>query len=130
MHLVSLEKSLRVIPMCSYAAAYIRRHPEYAELTKQSMDEWAKSLSVWQSKRTYQQFQRGSWRISSQQACITNKIARYNWTSGRRFKSCWLCKSSGYLWQVGGMCNQGCMEWNEFIATELYGWIYSGRSYK
>ncbi len=33
------EKSLRVIPMCSYAAAYIRRHPEYAELTKQSMDE-------------------------------------------------------------------------------------------
>lgn len=29
------EKSLRVVPMCSYAAAYIRRHPEYAELTKQ-----------------------------------------------------------------------------------------------
>ena len=27
-------KSLRVIPMCSYAAAFIRRHPEYAELTK------------------------------------------------------------------------------------------------
>ena len=27
-------KSLRVIPLCSYAAAYIRRHPEYAELTK------------------------------------------------------------------------------------------------
>lgn len=27
-------KSLRVIPMCSYAAAYIRRHPQYAELTK------------------------------------------------------------------------------------------------
>ncbi len=26
--------SLRVIPMCSYAAAYIRRHPEYLELTK------------------------------------------------------------------------------------------------
>jgi uncharacterized protein len=26
--------SLRVIPMCSYAAAYIRRHPEYAELTR------------------------------------------------------------------------------------------------
>ena len=25
---------LRVIPMCSYAAAYIRRHPEYLELTK------------------------------------------------------------------------------------------------
>jgi len=29
------EKSLRVVPMCSYAAAYIRRHPEYAELTRQ-----------------------------------------------------------------------------------------------
>ena len=29
------EKSLRVIPMCSYAAAYIRRHPEYASLTRQ-----------------------------------------------------------------------------------------------
>jgi predicted GNAT family acetyltransferase len=29
------ENSLRVIPMCSYAATYIRRHPEYAELTKQ-----------------------------------------------------------------------------------------------
>jgi len=28
------EKSLRVIPMCSYVAAYIRRHPQYAELTK------------------------------------------------------------------------------------------------
>ncbi len=27
-------KSLRVIPMCSYAAAYIRRHPQYTELTK------------------------------------------------------------------------------------------------
>ena len=27
-------KSLRVIPMCSYAAAYIRRNPQYAELTK------------------------------------------------------------------------------------------------
>jgi len=27
-------KSLRVIPMCSYASAFIRRHPEYAELTK------------------------------------------------------------------------------------------------
>lgn len=27
-------KSLRVIPMCSYVAAYIRRNPEYAELTK------------------------------------------------------------------------------------------------
>ena len=33
------ERSLRVIPMCSYAAAYIRRHPEYAELTKQTMEE-------------------------------------------------------------------------------------------
>lgn len=28
-------KSLRVIPMCSYVAAYIRRHPQYAELMKQ-----------------------------------------------------------------------------------------------
>jgi predicted GNAT family acetyltransferase len=28
-------KSLRVIPMCSYAAAYIRKNPQYAELTKQ-----------------------------------------------------------------------------------------------
>lgn len=27
-------RSLRVIPMCPYAAAYIRRHPQYAELTK------------------------------------------------------------------------------------------------
>ena len=27
-------KSLRVIPMCSYVAAYIRRNPQYAELTK------------------------------------------------------------------------------------------------
>lgn len=33
------ENALRVIPMCSYAAAYIRRHPEYAELTKQHADE-------------------------------------------------------------------------------------------
>jgi predicted GNAT family acetyltransferase len=33
------EKSLRVVPMCSYAAAYIRRHPEYAELTKQKVEE-------------------------------------------------------------------------------------------
>lgn len=31
--------SLRVVPMCSYAAAYIRRHPEYAELTKQQTEE-------------------------------------------------------------------------------------------
>jgi len=28
------EKKLRVIPMCSYVASYIRRHPEYAELMK------------------------------------------------------------------------------------------------
>jgi len=28
------EKKLRVIPMCSYVAAYIRKHPEYMELTK------------------------------------------------------------------------------------------------
>ena len=28
-------RSLRVVPMCSYAAAYIRRHPEYMELTRQ-----------------------------------------------------------------------------------------------
>jgi len=33
------KNSFRVVPMCSYAAAYIRRHPEYAELTKQTGDE-------------------------------------------------------------------------------------------
>jgi uncharacterized protein len=33
------EHSFRVIPMCSYAAAYIRKHPEYAELTKQQAGE-------------------------------------------------------------------------------------------
>jgi len=33
------ENSLRVIPMCPYAAAYIRKHPEYAELTKQPTNE-------------------------------------------------------------------------------------------
>lgn len=33
------EKSLRVIPMCSYAAAYIRKHPEFAELTRQERSE-------------------------------------------------------------------------------------------
>jgi predicted GNAT family acetyltransferase len=31
--------SLRVIPMCGYAAAYIRRNPQYAELMKQQVDE-------------------------------------------------------------------------------------------
>ena len=29
------EKSFRVIPMCPYIAAYIRRNPQYEELTKQ-----------------------------------------------------------------------------------------------
>lgn len=33
------ENSLRVIPMCPYAAAYIRKHPEYIELTKQHTSE-------------------------------------------------------------------------------------------
>ena len=33
------ENSLRVVPMCSYAAAYIRRHPEYAGLTRQDRSE-------------------------------------------------------------------------------------------
>ncbi len=28
-------KSLRVIPMCSYVAMYIRRNPQFAELTQQ-----------------------------------------------------------------------------------------------
>ena len=31
--------SLRVIPMCSYAAAYIRRNPQYADLMKQQVNE-------------------------------------------------------------------------------------------
>lgn len=29
------ENSLRVIPMCPYVAAYIRRNPQYIDLTKQ-----------------------------------------------------------------------------------------------
>ena len=33
------EHSLRVVPMCSYAAAYIRRNPRYAELTRQDRSE-------------------------------------------------------------------------------------------
>ena len=33
------QNSLRVIPMCSYAAAYIRRNPQYAELTDQERSE-------------------------------------------------------------------------------------------
>ncbi|UCF19073.1 MAG: N-acetyltransferase [Gemmatimonadota bacterium] len=27
-------EGLRVVPVCSFVAAYIQRHPEYAELTK------------------------------------------------------------------------------------------------
>lgn len=33
------ENSLRVIPMCSYAAAYIRRNPKHIELTEQERSE-------------------------------------------------------------------------------------------
>ena len=33
------ENSLRVIPMCSYAAAYIRRNPQHLELTEQERAE-------------------------------------------------------------------------------------------
>ena len=33
------QNALRVIPMCSYAAAYIRRNPEYLELTNQERGE-------------------------------------------------------------------------------------------
>ena len=33
------ENGLRVVPMCSYAAAYIRKHPEYMELTRLQSDE-------------------------------------------------------------------------------------------
>ena len=32
-------KSLRVIPMCSYVAAYIRRNPQHAELMRQKTSE-------------------------------------------------------------------------------------------
>jgi predicted GNAT family acetyltransferase len=31
--------SFRVVPMCSYAAAYIRRNPQYLELTEQDRSE-------------------------------------------------------------------------------------------
>lgn len=33
------KKSLRVIPMCPYIATYIRRNPQYEDLTKQRADE-------------------------------------------------------------------------------------------
>jgi predicted GNAT family acetyltransferase len=33
------ENSLRVVPMCSYAAAYIRRNPRHMELTSQERGE-------------------------------------------------------------------------------------------
>jgi hypothetical protein len=33
------QNSLRVIPMCAYAAAYIRRNPQYIELTSQERSE-------------------------------------------------------------------------------------------
>lgn len=33
------EKSLRVIPMCPYIATYIRRNPQYIELTSQERSE-------------------------------------------------------------------------------------------
>ena len=33
------QNSLRVVPMCSYAAAYIRRNPQYVELTYQERSE-------------------------------------------------------------------------------------------
>ena len=33
------ENDLRVIPMCSYAAAYMRRHPQFWELTDQERSE-------------------------------------------------------------------------------------------
>lgn len=33
------QNSLRVIPMCSYAAAYVRRNPQHLELTSQERGE-------------------------------------------------------------------------------------------
>lgn len=33
------QNSLRVVPMCSYAAAYIRRNPKHMELTDQERSE-------------------------------------------------------------------------------------------
>ena len=33
------QNSLRVVPMCSYAAAYIRRNPQHMELTDQERSE-------------------------------------------------------------------------------------------
>jgi predicted GNAT family acetyltransferase len=33
------QNSLRVIPMCSYAANYIRKYPQHLELTKQERSE-------------------------------------------------------------------------------------------
>ena len=33
------QNALRVIPMCSYAAAYIRRNPQHMELTNQERSE-------------------------------------------------------------------------------------------
>ena len=33
------QNSLRVIPMCSYAAAYIRKNPQHIELTSQERSE-------------------------------------------------------------------------------------------
>ena len=33
------QNSLRVIPMCSYAAAYIRRNPQHLDLTEQERSE-------------------------------------------------------------------------------------------
>jgi uncharacterized protein len=33
------QNSFRVVPMCSYAAAYIRRNPQYMELTSQERSE-------------------------------------------------------------------------------------------